>query len=739
MFFIRKFVLILGFIILMFPSVFLYAENEEEIEIKSITAENISNNKSGDIILEGNVEIKSNLLTFFADKAIFNESKGLIELSENIYVEKEDLRFNSSELQVKLKTKTFLSKNIEIQQIDSLSFSVEDLIVKTSGNVELVNSSITSCSKEDPTWAISTKKITYLSNENAAIIKGIKLKIKNITVLSLPHLRTFVGNKKISGFLSPSLRQTNDGVDVSMPYYFYLAPNYDLEVAPRYMTSRGQGLFSKFRYINKNTSGEIFFTALERDKKYEEQTNKNNSRWNFTWKNNLAIDSKFFSSINFNSVSDDYFFRDIKENQFGQTKTNYLPKKISLIWKTPTTQIDLDASSFKILNPFSPEEYEKKPSLTIQTFLSKEDISLSLYANKSEFEIDANNSFNQQAKTIKREYFSPELNFKKILPSSYFSMSIGHTSIEHKNSSSALKSSTPWAEMEYKLFLDKINKSSSKSLMPIIKYTYTKENSELINDLIDSRILSFNYLTIFKRDRLVGLDSFQKSNKIILGIEHFSKGNYSNNFTSFSLGQAFYLKDEKDQNKFEVNSNKSPLVTEINNQIGNKLWSKATLEWDYDLNKITSSSVGLAYQEHKDKRIEIKSIYRRKGLNTVYLPWIDNNDPINQIELLMHWPVLKSFSFFSRLQKDLEKKESTDILFGFEYSNCCLKWGLMHRKWIQEDYFSWEENYTSPIEAISSGFNPSRQRSKTYVFFELKNIGRLGKEISKALSSSRLE
>ena len=63
----------------------------------------------------------------------------------------------------------------------------------------------------------------------------------------------------------------------------------------------------------------------------------------------------------------------------------------------------------------------------------------------------------------------------------------------------------------------------------------------------------------------------------------------------------------------------------------------------------------------------------------------------------------------------------------------------MHRKWIQEDYFSWEENYTSPIEAISSGFNPSRQRSKTYVFFELKNIGRLGKEISKALSSSRLE
>ena len=739
MFFIRKFILILGFIILMFSSILLYSENVEEIEIKSVTAENISNNKAGDIILEGNVVIRSNLLAFFADKAIFNESKGLIELSQNIYVEKGDLRFNSSELQGELKTKTFLSKNIEMQQRDSLSVSANELIVKTSGNVELINSFITSCSQEDPTWAISTKKITYLNNENTAIIKGIKLKIKNITVLSLPHLQTVVGDKKISGFLSPGLNQTNDGIDVSIPYYFYLAPNYDLEVAPRYMTSRGQGIFSKFRYVNKNTSGEIFFTALERDKKYEEQTNKNNSRWNFTWKNNLAIGSKFFSSINFNSVSDEYFFRDIKENKFGQTKTNYLPKKISLIWKTPTTQIELDASSFEILNPFSPEEYEKKPSLTIQTLLSKEDLSFSLYANKSEFEIDASSIFNQQAKTIRREYFSPELKFKKILPSSYFSISMGHTSIEHKNGSSVLKNSTPWTEMEYKLFLDKINESSSKSLMPIIKYAYTKENSELINDLIDSRILSFDYLTIFKRDRLAGLDSFQKSNKIILGIEHFSKRNSSNHFTSFSLGQAFYLKDENDQNKFEVTKNKSPLVTEIKNQMGSKLWSKASLEWDYDLNKITSSSIGLAYQERKDKRIEIKSIYRREGLNTTYLPWKDNNEPINQIELLMHWPLLKSFSFFSRLQKDLERKESTDILFGFEYSNCCLKWGLMHRKWIEENYFSWEENYLSPIEAISSGFNPSTKRNKTYVFFELKSIGRLGKEISKALSSSRLE
>ena len=123
----------------------------------------------------------------------------------------------------------------------------------------------------------------------------------------------------------------------------------------------------------------------------------------------------------------------------------------------------------------------------------------------------------------------------------------------------------------------------------------------------------------------------------------------------------------------------------------------------------------------------------------VYIPWRDKDSPTNQTELLAQFPISKSFLIFGKWQKDQEFNQSNDILVGFEYSNCCLKWGLMHRKWIDEDYFSWRENYSSPFEALSQNFDPSKKRDNTYLFFELKDIGRLGKEIAKSLSSTKLE
>ncbi|HIC27110.1 MAG TPA: hypothetical protein EYO81_02485 [Gammaproteobacteria bacterium] len=163
------------------------------------------------------------------------------------------------------------------------------------------------------------------------------------------------------------------------------------------------------------------------------------------------------------------------------------------------------------------------------------------------------------------------------------------------------------------------------------------------------------------------------------------------------------------------------------------------MEWDEKSKKINLASLGFVYKKNEQKRIEVKSIYRRKDPNSVYIPWIDRESPTNHSEVLVQWSLSKSVDLFGRWQKDQERNKSNDILFGFEYSNCCLKWGLMHRKWIDEDYFSWQSNYPSAFEALYQGLDPSRQRDNTYLFFELKNLGRLGKKISTALSSTKLE
>ena len=237
-------------------------------------------------------------------------------------------------------------------------------------------------------------------------------------------------------------------------------------------------------------------TGLSSDNTYKRETGQSNSRWYLSWENKVFFNDNLYSNINLQTSSDEYFFRDIGNNQFGQTKTSYLPKKFGLTWKNSYFKIDLDLIRYQILNPFSFQEYKSKPSLTIQSFLSKKDLHLSLFINKSKFKLDTINPMRETYKKVDRTYFSPQLTYKKHLPSSSFLVTTGTTYIKHDLDSKEESQSSPWVEMKYSFFLDKDTKTTFKSLIPVLKYIYVKNNSKKQTNLIDSRTISLDYSTL---------------------------------------------------------------------------------------------------------------------------------------------------------------------------------------------------------------------------------------------------
>lgn len=733
-------VILIGLVALIQLSVCIAEDQEKrEVKIESIKAESISNDKEGNLLLEGKVLIKTNILDFQTDKAFFNQSKGLLELLGNVEVSGLDIKINSREMKANLKQQSFSVNHAEINRGDSNFVKAQEFFIKTSGDVELVNSSVNNCSKSNPAWEISTQRITYLKEKNNAVIKGIKLKIKNIPVFYVPYLRTSVGNTRMSGFLTPGLRQTSDGLDLSLPYYFNLAPNYDMVLTPRHITTRGFGIASSFRYLNKISEGEISFSGISNDRRYKDETDREGNRWNMVWKNKSKFNERWFSSINFQSTSDEYFFRDIGNNQFGQTKTSYLPRKFGLTWKNSFLKLGLDVSRYQILNPFSFEEFKSIPSVTLESSFLRKKFSFSFISNITRFEREHVNPIKGLYKSIERFYFIPEVIYTKSFPGSQLSLSTGTTYTNYKLKSLNFSRSSPWVELKYNLFLDKNLGSSVSSILPTFKYIYVEEDEEDFEYLIDSRISSLDFQNLFQRDRYVGYDRSTKNNKLVLGIQYIYKGRKQDSFNSFSLGQALYFNKKINYFNPLKKSKQSPLVAEFKTFLSKGFWSKGMIELDKRSSKVNSASFSFIYQGLQQKRFELRSVYRRKDLNHVYIPWRDKDSPTNQTELLVQFPISKSFLIFGKWQKDKEFNQSNDILVGFEYSNCCLKWGLMHRKWIDEDYFSWRENYSSPFEALSQNFNPSKKRDNTYLFFELKDIGRLGKEIAKSLSSTKLE
>ena len=185
--------------------------------------------------------------------------------------------------------------------------------------------------------------------------------------------------------------------------------------------------------------------------------------------------------------------------------------------------------------------------------------------------------------------------------------------------------------------------------------------------------------------------------------------------------------------------NKSALVGEFKSFLNDKTWLAGMVEWSSTNNQLDSGFINIAHESETGLSLNIKSSYRRNTSSSYLVPWTDRFEPINNIEFSSQWPIFENITVFTKIKKDLEKSSSSDILYGFQYSNCCLKAGLMKRKWKEQDYFSWQANYSDPFSALSNGYDPIKERNNIYIFLEFKQMGRLGKEISDVISSTLLE
>ena len=70
-------------------------------------------------------------------------------------------------------------------------------------------------------------------------------------VFYTPWLRFPLDDRRRTGFLWPDFgNDSTGGLDITVPFYINLAPNYDALYSPRYIEERGLNHELKLRYLN---------------------------------------------------------------------------------------------------------------------------------------------------------------------------------------------------------------------------------------------------------------------------------------------------------------------------------------------------------------------------------------------------------------------------------------------------------------------------------------------------------
>ena len=104
---------------------------------------------------------------------------------------------------------------------------------------------------KDPTWKITAVRVEHDPVRNRIRYRGASLSLFGLPILALPGLSHPDGsNGGGSGLLVPDIRfSRRNGLELSLPYYFKLAPNRDATITPHIYTSVLPMLEGRYRAL----------------------------------------------------------------------------------------------------------------------------------------------------------------------------------------------------------------------------------------------------------------------------------------------------------------------------------------------------------------------------------------------------------------------------------------------------------------------------------------------------------
>lgn len=626
---------------------------------------------TGDIIIrQGNTQIA-------ADQAIINQPEQQAKLSGSITLQSPDIRLIGRKAQVQLDTKTSTFSNA-IYQLPKQQARGNAKTITNGGDITtIINGQYTSCPEGDNTWVLNGKEIILDQEEGWGKAKNVVVKVKNVPVFYTPYIVFPINDERRSGLLIPSISHSNEsGLDLSIPYYFNIAPNYDATITPRYLSKRGIQIESEFRYLSKNNQGELALAALPGDNAYQNE-DRELSGWKHKGKFNNGVlgsskDKPWWFDTDINHVSDTDYFDDLGTELNVQRESN-LNQSIQARYVAPTWSLkarmqsyqNVDASVIGFNEPYRrlPEVFFDSDTPIYRSEASTNGFSFLLNESYTYFDHTDDTRIKGQ-----RWVMEPGLRYRYDNAHSFFqpTFRINHTRYNlngndgttPESQSTHAARTVPILSIDSGLFFERAaqwaEKSYLQTLEPRLFYLHVPHKTQDTLPNFDSNLIGFSYAQLFSENRFTGYDRIGDADQISFGLSSRLLQANGTEKARASIGQIYYLDDQEVADT--STDDESHIVGEAYYQ-WRKSWSiNNDMEWDPDNRQVEKGGSYLSFSEHN---LIWNTGYR-------YTHNGDKQSDISSVFQLNHnWHALGRWLY------DLEEHKSIDQIVGIGYESCC--------------------------------------------------------------------
>lgn len=725
--------------------------NAQPVEVD---ADRLEAKQGGTAVYQGDVKVRQGVRKFDSDYAELDQKSRDVIAIGNIYYNDGQITVTSDKtLKSNLDTKNSELEEGKYQVHGSPVRGSADRVTMTNNNqnITLEGAQYTTCPPGQEVWTLKAGSIDIDQTEVFGEAWNASLWLYDYPVFYFPYINFPIKDERKTGLLYPGYTQSSkNGMDITQPFYWNIAPNYDATITSRFMDRRGLMEQVEFRYMPDPAHvGSLYFESLADDKQYDETPSLNEKlsdghRYLLNARHtSLFADNAMRVSVDYTKVRDrDYnYFNDFSP-KVGTQVENQLQQSLMAGYFQQNWNLNTEVRTYQILLANAQQPHELMPRINHNYYHQGNWYDLAWNTEVTRFGYNNTQASAQNlgdAYTGTRVYTAPTLTMPLIDEAGYYLDSqykLMYTRYDQEvpdnMSSTFTQRFTPEGASGVTLDEGIITRTlpsfrlkggmtfernqgwfggnANQTLEPEFQYLYVPYKDQDNIGVYDSTTMRQDYYSLFSDRRYAGLDRISDSNRVSLGVTTRVYDQAGDERIRLAVAQAFDFVAPRVKlypSESLATNTRSPLSFEGDAKINEQWFAHAGAQYDMDQSEISSANSALEYRREK----LISQLNYRFVRNANYdLSNTNQVADLNQVGMLLTTPLNDQWHLYGGYYHDLDQGVKVDRKVGLKYDSCC--WSInFNLEWVNTP-----DNVT---------MRPTSERSLG-IQFEMKGLGSVG-------------
>lgn len=588
---------------------------------------------------------------------------------------------------------------------------------KEGAALRLNAAALTRCSPEARVWQVRAADLAFDETRSVVTARHVRVHVGAVPIAYLPYARFPVGDERASGFLFPTLRyERGAGVDLALPYYLNLAPNYDATLTPRHIAGRGTGAEAEFRHLGSYTQSSVRGAFLPSDDDYDGARTRAAhlaqgrpadaftpaDRWLWSVAHR-ARRGAWRTEVDFTAVSDDDYFSAM-DSTLAVTSQVALRQSAAIRYARGGLLARISALGLDRLEP-GVEPYRRLPEASLFYRGSLAALDWSVGTSWAEFRAAGGRVPAGTRVEGSRWHVEPRLRLPLVRDWGFLALAAGVRHTRYALDGVPQAAAEPerdirFASLDGGLFFERALRGGgwSQTLEPHIRYFHQSYADQDHLPVFDAARLTFSYDQLFRDNRFAGVDRIGDADDVVLGVTSRLTDDTGRERLTARLGARRGLR----RARVVLGATEPPPRTALAGDLGTAFGNvrlRATFAWDAERDALQETGFALGYRRDPLRVVNL-GFRRRAGAR------------IEQTDLSLHWPVAPRWRLFGRWNHDWQSGQTIESFAGLAYANCCLEVKVLGHK---------------TAEAASLGMaGPTRADRGVLVEVVLRGLGGLG-------------